>query len=116
MPPAFSFPAISGRIEGIFGHRFPFSRIVPVRARHSSGVACIEGDSKMFKHHSTLLVVLSIIAGAATAQAQDRASSRPSRESRESAAQTIPSAWADQLTWRCIGPANMGGRITAIAV
>lgn len=29
---------------------------------------------------------------------------------------TIPNAWANALQWRCIGPANMGGRITAIAV
>ncbi len=29
---------------------------------------------------------------------------------------TIPDAWMSQVKWRCIGPANMGGRITAIAV
>jgi photosystem II stability/assembly factor-like uncharacterized protein len=27
----------------------------------------------------------------------------------------IPDAWIKALNWRCIGPANMGGRITAIA-
>ncbi|RJP34090.1 MAG: PDZ domain-containing protein, partial [Phycisphaerales bacterium] len=28
----------------------------------------------------------------------------------------LPTEWAQTLQWRCIGPANMGGRITAIAV
>src|SRR5437870_4915101 len=28
----------------------------------------------------------------------------------------IPSAWIKALTWRSIGPANMGGRITALSV
>jgi photosystem II stability/assembly factor-like uncharacterized protein len=28
---------------------------------------------------------------------------------------TIPADWVKSLTWRCIGPANMGGRITAIS-
>ncbi|MCA9319990.1 MAG: PDZ domain-containing protein, partial [Planctomycetes bacterium] len=31
-------------------------------------------------------------------------------------ARTMPQAWADALSWRPIGPANMGGRITALAV
>src|SRR5262249_46814594 len=29
---------------------------------------------------------------------------------------TIPNDWIKTLSWRCIGPANMGGRITAISV
>jgi photosystem II stability/assembly factor-like uncharacterized protein len=29
---------------------------------------------------------------------------------------TIPAEWIKSLNWRCIGPANMGGRITAISV
>src|SRR5207302_1520424 len=29
---------------------------------------------------------------------------------------TIPADWTKALTWRCIGPANMGGRITGISV
>lgn len=28
----------------------------------------------------------------------------------------LPTEWLKPLTWRCIGPANMGGRITALAV
>ena len=28
----------------------------------------------------------------------------------------IPETWMNELDWRCIGPANMGGRITSIAV
>ncbi|MFH1746842.1 MAG: hypothetical protein ABIG44_07325, partial [Planctomycetota bacterium] len=29
---------------------------------------------------------------------------------------TLPKEWVDKFRWRCIGPANMGGRITDIAV
>ncbi|HKB05116.1 MAG TPA: PDZ domain-containing protein, partial [Gemmataceae bacterium] len=29
---------------------------------------------------------------------------------------TLPDSWVKALTWRCIGPANMGGRITSVAV
>jgi photosystem II stability/assembly factor-like uncharacterized protein len=29
---------------------------------------------------------------------------------------TLPDAWVKPFTWRCIGPANMGGRITDITV
>ena len=29
---------------------------------------------------------------------------------------TLPEGWVQTFTWRCIGPANMGGRITAISV
>ena len=32
------------------------------------------------------------------------------------AGQTLPAEWVKALTWRCVGPANMGGRITAISV
>ena len=30
--------------------------------------------------------------------------------------QELPRAWADQLQWRSIGPATMGGRIIGLAV
>lgn len=30
--------------------------------------------------------------------------------------QTLPADWLNDMRWRCIGPANMGGRITDIAV
>ena len=30
--------------------------------------------------------------------------------------QTLPNAWVKAFQWRCIGPANMSGRITSIAV
>ncbi|HGY91565.1 MAG TPA: PDZ domain-containing protein [Planctomycetes bacterium] len=39
----------------------------------------------------------------------------PAQESKPSAT-GIPESWMNELDWRCIGPANMGGRITAIAV
>ncbi len=32
------------------------------------------------------------------------------------AGQTLPAEWVKTLTWRCVGPANMGGRITGISV
>ncbi|MEC7726883.1 MAG: hypothetical protein VYD05_15280, partial [Planctomycetota bacterium] len=32
------------------------------------------------------------------------------------AAQQLPQSWADQLHWRSIGPATMGGRIISLAV
>ncbi|MEM9413815.1 MAG: hypothetical protein AAGA30_22090, partial [Planctomycetota bacterium] len=28
----------------------------------------------------------------------------------------FPEGWQDQIQWRCVGPANMSGRITSIAV
>src|SRR5262249_27185348 len=28
----------------------------------------------------------------------------------------LPADWVRQMNWRCIGPANMGGRVTALAV
>ena len=31
-------------------------------------------------------------------------------------ADTLPAGWVKQLSWRCIGPATMGGRIVAFAV
>ncbi|MGH9363438.1 MAG: VPS10 domain-containing protein, partial [Thermoanaerobaculia bacterium] len=34
----------------------------------------------------------------------------------EAPKQALPDSWAKPLHWRCIGPANMGGRITALAV
>jgi photosystem II stability/assembly factor-like uncharacterized protein len=34
----------------------------------------------------------------------------------EPASSPLPAEWLKPLTWRCIGPANMGGRITAISV
>src|SRR6478752_287987 len=32
------------------------------------------------------------------------------------AEEVIPTAWVNQFQWRCIGPATMGGRITAVSV
>src|SRR5262245_12430195 len=33
----------------------------------------------------------------------------------EKAGAVLPADWVKAMTWRCIGPANMGGRITAIS-
>src|SRR5947209_1584367 len=32
------------------------------------------------------------------------------------AEEVIPTSWVNQFQWRCIGPATMGGRVTAISV
>jgi photosystem II stability/assembly factor-like uncharacterized protein len=32
------------------------------------------------------------------------------------AGESLPAEWVKQLHWRCIGPANMGGRVTALSV
>ncbi len=38
------------------------------------------------------------------------------QEQPRDSSQTLPDEWADFIDWRSIGPANMGGRITALAV
>ena len=42
--------------------------------------------------------------------------SEPTIDPSVTPAQTLDSAWVSALKWRSIGPANMGGRITAVAV
>src|SRR5438552_2814101 len=42
--------------------------------------------------------------------------SRPATSVSSTPDGTIPADWIKSLSWRCIGPANMGGRITAISV
>ncbi|HEY3242708.1 MAG TPA: hypothetical protein VGM03_05080, partial [Phycisphaerae bacterium] len=37
-------------------------------------------------------------------------------ENEKPAAPALPAEWVKTFEWRCIGPANMGGRITALAV
>ena len=44
------------------------------------------------------------------------ARTRPSAKQNSGAKPSLPQAVADQTTWRSIGPANMGGRITAVTV
>ncbi|HZT80117.1 MAG TPA: hypothetical protein VFA26_07845, partial [Gemmataceae bacterium] len=51
------------------------------------------------------LLALGLLAVAVPARADDKA-----------AGTTLPADWVRALHWRCIGPANMGGRIVAIAV
>ncbi len=62
------------------------------------------------------LVVLLI---GSRASAQERPQGRPEgapARSREATPAVLPEAWADTLKWRSIGPAGLGGRVTAIAV
>ncbi len=54
---------------------------------------------------------------AQTDQPPEKAEQQPSEEERRSEIKpTLPQSWADRTTWRSIGPANMGGRITAVTV
>ncbi len=39
-----------------------------------------------------------------------------SKTAKSESKQTLPKLWVQSLTWRSIGPANMGGRITSFAV
>jgi photosystem II stability/assembly factor-like uncharacterized protein len=43
-------------------------------------------------------------------------SGEPAKNGKAPEAVTLPAEWAKTLSWRCVGPANMGGRITAISV
>lgn len=61
------------------------------------------------------------VGGSSTVDAQDRARSgdgarRRAAEPAEPAAVSLPDGWERPFDWRSIGPANMGGRITSIAV
>ena len=59
-----------------------------------------------------LLVPCALFTGfVAPASAQDEAGGSPAQ-----VAAAIPSDWVESLRWRSIGPANMGGRVTALAV
>ncbi|MCA8962936.1 MAG: PDZ domain-containing protein, partial [Planctomycetes bacterium] len=49
-------------------------------------------------------------------QRQRRRRGRDRGEGRDEDPRTLPDAWMKQLEWRSIGPANMSGRIVAIAV
>jgi photosystem II stability/assembly factor-like uncharacterized protein len=63
---------------------------------------------------------------AETASKTDKAADTPEDDEQESAEEketaaakitpTLPPAWIDTVNWRSIGPANMGGRIPALAV
>ena len=55
--------------------------------------------------------------GAGQAPATRRpANAQQGRRAPARTAPSLPSSMANQVTWRSIGPANMGGRITSIAV
>ena len=63
--------------------------------------------------------IVSLVAIAAStypaAAIQERTEEGSSTE-KKAAKPTLPADWVKSLSWRSIGPANMGGRITAIAV
>lgn len=69
-------------------------------------------------HHASrpaLLLFAVVFAVSAWTTAHTSAQTR-TRSTARKAGPALPAAWMDQLPWRCIGPAAMGGRITAIAV
>ena len=65
------------------------------------------------------LLIASLALVGSVASAQDRPQGRPEgapSRNREATPAVLPEAWASTQKWRSIGPAGMGGRITAIAV
>jgi photosystem II stability/assembly factor-like uncharacterized protein len=46
----------------------------------------------------------------------DEARSAPQTPTPAPALELLPANWVKALSWRCIGPANMGGRITALSI
>ncbi len=47
---------------------------------------------------------------------EKKPASKPAKKQAAKIKPTLPEDWADQTTWRSIGPANMSGRITAVTV
>ena len=50
------------------------------------------------------------------AKATEKEQAQPAPEAKKQLPPALAQSVADQFSWRSIGPANMGGRITAIAV
>jgi len=67
----------------------------------------------MGKRRIQRLAVLSVCAAGMTLFNQQTTAKPAAAEIDKPA---LPAAWIDALHWRCIGPANMGGRITDLAV
>jgi len=65
---------------------------------------------------SFLLLPVLVCLPSAALRAQEAASESVAAEASAEAAVPVPAAWSDPLDWRSIGPANMGGRITSLAV
>jgi photosystem II stability/assembly factor-like uncharacterized protein len=49
-------------------------------------------------------------------ESADEAPAPPKAKARKRLQGSLPLSWSEQLTWRSIGPANMGGRITCMDV
>ncbi len=79
---------------------------------------------------NALFLAATVVASSLTAQldAQEgrrgrgaRAAARDAQQQEQPAkakasAPALPEAWVEQFTWRSVGPANMGGRVTSLAV
>ncbi|MEE8141528.1 MAG: PDZ domain-containing protein, partial [Planctomycetota bacterium] len=62
------------------------------------------------------VVVLFVLLWSPLLSAQGEQAAESSVDPAAAIAPTLPPKWVEQLEWRCVGPANMGGRITALAV
>jgi hypothetical protein len=80
---------------------FEFTRSSKPLPLHSAIKVC-EMTPRRNLSRTALLVFLLIIGATASVQSQE--------------AVKVPEGWINQLHWRSVGPANMSGRITAIAV
>src|SRR4051812_41019018 len=63
-----------------------------------------------------LLLALAALGLPGRPREEARAAARAKAGPVEPAPANLPADWLRPLTWRCIGPANMGGRIVALAV
>jgi len=66
-------------------------------------------------HRAVAAFSLALLVQPALTQERGNAPAPASLETAAAAA-PAPAPWQDQFTWRCLGPANMGGRITDLAV
>src|SRR5262245_41183993 len=62
------------------------------------------------------LVLLGLAPAARPGRKDPGAPGDPGKDGPAVAEGTLPAEWVKALTWRSIGPANMGGRITAVSV
>lgn len=62
------------------------------------------------------LVGLGLVSAIAASTPQTTQTTKPAAAAKKTITPTLPPKWVDTFRWRCIGPVNMGGRITALAV
>ena len=60
----------------------------------------------------TLALIFALVLATAGADEKPRAAGKPAAPAKG----LLPKSWLAAMPWRPIGPANMGGRITSVAV